>query len=92
MSRPTRPPRADHQQAAAHARQQPGVWLPVTEYRSVLTARTVAYRIRTGRPLGNTRYGTPYTPADLFEARTELTDDGARLDIRYTARQESTLR
>ncbi|MET9138850.1 hypothetical protein [Streptomyces parvulus] len=92
MKNTPRRPRANHPEAIANARSQPGVWLPVAEYGSTLSARTLAYRIRTGKPLGDQRYGTPYRPASAFEARTELTENGARLDIRYTARQETTPR
>ncbi|NUS79123.1 MAG: hypothetical protein HOV70_23385 [Streptomyces sp.] len=85
MKNTARRQRANHPEAAAKARSQPGVWLAVAEYGSTLTARSLAYRIRVGKPLGDQRYGTPYRPASAFEARTELTQDGVRLDIRYTA-------
>jgi hypothetical protein len=83
VTRLSRRPRADHKHAVAEARRQPGVWLPVTDYRSTHTAEDVARRIRNGYPIGDTRYGNPYQPTGAFEARTELVDDGTRLHVRF---------
>lgn len=73
-----------HIAAAAACRAQPGMWLPVGEYRNRGSAEDVARRIRAGTPLGDQRYGTPYTPTGQFDARTCLTDDGTLLEARYT--------
>ncbi|BCM70930.1 hypothetical protein EASAB2608_06264 [Streptomyces sp. EAS-AB2608] len=84
MSRPTKRPHADHTAVAHALRQQPGVWLPVGDYNSRVSADNIAYRIRTGYPLGNTDGSTPYQPAGAYETRTELTEDGTRVHARYT--------
>lgn len=83
MTRLARRPRADHQRTATEAKAQPGVWLPVTDYRSTHAAADVGRRIRTGYPIGLAPYGTPYLPAGAFETRTELVEDGTRLYTRY---------
>lgn len=88
MSRPASRPRADHAQTAQAARKQPGTWITVSNYRSTMTARSVAYRIRTGTPLGTPSNGTPYTPPEAFETRTELLDFDTRLQVRFTAPAE----
>jgi hypothetical protein len=85
MSRPAAWPRANHAKSAWAARTEPGTWVTVNEYRSSLTARDVARRIRTGYPIGAAAYGTPYQPAEGFETRMEMTDDGIRLQVRFTA-------
>lgn len=76
--------RADHTAVVAALKAQPGVWLPVGEYRNRLSADDIARRIRCGYPFGSHAYGTPYTPAGAFETRTQLTDDGTLLEARYT--------
>lgn len=73
-----------HTAAAAALKAQPGVWLPIGEYRNRLSADDIARRIRTGYPLGTHSYGTPYKPVGAFEARTRITDDGTLLEARYT--------
>ena len=83
MSRLAPRPRADHKRAAEEARRQPGVWLPVTDYRSTHVAQGVARRVCSGYPIGAAVYGTPYRPTGAFEARTELVDGGTRLHVRY---------
>jgi len=80
----TRHRRADHTAVVAALKAQPGVWLPVGEYRNRLSADDIARRIRCGYPFGSHAYGTPYTPAGAFETRTQLTDDGTLLEARYT--------
>lgn len=82
MSRLAKRPRADHKATADRLRQQPGVWQPVHEYRSTITADDVVYRIRTGCRMGPNSLN-PYQPAGAYETRTELTDDGVRVDARY---------
>ncbi|GGQ83403.1 hypothetical protein [Streptomyces flaveolus] len=83
MSRLSHRPRADHRRTVEEARRQPGVWLHVVDYRSTPVAEDVARRIRNGYPIGAHAYGTPYQPTGAFEARTELVDDGTRLQVRY---------
>lgn len=80
----TRRPHVNHVQAAEALRAEPNTWLTVGEYRNRGSAEDVARRIRTGTPLGNQRYGTPYTPTGQFDARTRLTDDGTLIEARYT--------
>src|SRR5690606_8313872 len=74
----------NHAETAAALRAQPGVWLPVGEYRNRMTADGIARCIRSGSPLGTRAYPTPYTPTGAFEARTRLTDDGTLVEARYT--------
>ncbi|MEV6014673.1 hypothetical protein [Streptomyces sp. NPDC051997] len=88
MSRPAPRPRANHTQTAQAARKLPGTWITVSDYRSNMTARSVAYRIRTGAPLGTPSYGTPYVPAEAFETRMELLDLDTRLQVRFIATAE----
>lgn len=83
MSRPARRPRANHSEAAESARQQPGTWVTVNDYRSGLTARDVVRRIRTGTPIGSPANSTPYLPAGAFEARIELLDEDTRVEARF---------
>jgi hypothetical protein len=84
MSRLARRPRANHAKSAWQARTEPGTWVTVNDYRSSITARDVARRIRTGYPIGDAAYGTPYMPAEGFETRMEMTDDAIRLQVRFT--------
>ncbi|WP_460071134.1 hypothetical protein [Streptomyces sp. YKOK-I1] len=85
MSRHTR---VDHAETAAALREQPGVWLPVAEYRNSLTANTVDRIIRTASG-GKPHTGRPYEPAGSFETRTQLTDDGTLLEARYVGDRRS---
>lgn len=89
MSRLAKRPAANHQAAAEQLRQQPGVWQPVHEYRSAITAHTVARCIRTGNRMGGTSQN-PYTPAGAYEARTELTEDGIRVHARYIGEEATS--
>lgn len=78
MSR--RSPQADHTAVVEQLRAQRGVWLPVKEYRTRATAEVVVTAIHTGRWVG--KGASPYTPGD-FEARTEMTEFGFRVDARF---------
>jgi hypothetical protein len=74
-------PRADHQHAADQAKQMPGTWVLAGTYASRASAVSAALQVRTGER-------TPaYRPTGTYEPRTELTDDGADLWVRYTAGQ-----
>lgn len=83
MSRLAKRPRANHEQTAQALRQQPGVWLIVGDYRSTVSANSIAGRIRHGYPIGAREYGTPYQPTGAYESRTELVEDGTRVEARY---------
>ena len=83
MSRRSKRPRANHREAAARLQANPGEWLPVGDYRLLAHANDMAYRIRTGYPIGDAAYGTPYQPAGAYETRTELVEDGTRVHARY---------
>ncbi len=73
---------ADHRLAADQARQMPGQWVLAATYNSGYSAKSAARAIRRGTEL--LRF---YGPAGDFEARTELTQDGADLYVRYVAGQ-----
>lgn len=77
MSRLARTPNVDHQHAAGQARQMPGQWVLAGTYRSSLSAKSVARAIRAGNRMPY------YRPVGAFEARPELTEDGADLWVRY---------
>lgn len=79
MSRLAARPRADHQHAAAMARQLPGMWVLAGSYASSHSADGAARHVRTGDRV------PAYLPAGSFAARVQLTDDGADLWVRYTA-------
>lgn len=82
MSRRAKATRVNHRSVVTALRHQPGVWLPVGDYRNRITADNVATVIRHGRPLGQTGHA-PYTPAGAFEARIELVEDVTRIHARY---------
>lgn len=82
MSRPTFRPRADHQHAADQARQMPGQWVLAGTYGSRASAQAAAVQVRTGRR------AAAYLPAGTYQARTEVTQDGADLWVRYAAPAE----
>ncbi|MFJ4551034.1 hypothetical protein ACIP4X_17705 [Streptomyces sp. NPDC088817] len=82
MSRLKHRPRADHQHAAQQARQMPGEWVLAATYGSRASAVSASLQVRTGEKI------PAYRPAGNFKARTELTQDGADLYVRYVARQE----
>lgn len=85
----SRHPRVDHAATAASLREQPGVWLPVGEYRNALTADSTARLIRSAFA-GSARYTARfYGPAGSFETRTRLTDDGTLLEARYVGDRRS---
>jgi hypothetical protein len=70
-----------HAEVADRLRAQPGVWLPVGEWRNSLTAKSTASRIRSA-------YRAPmYEPAGAFEARTVLTEMGSLVEARYVGEQ-----
>lgn len=73
---------ADHKLAAQQARELPGQWVLAATYNSSSSAKSAARTIRSGDRL--LRF---YLPAGTFEARTELTQDGADLFVRYVAGQ-----
>lgn len=68
---------ADHQHAAEMARQMPGRWVLAGSYNGTQSAVGAAHQVRTGGKL------PAYRPAGAFQARTELTQDGADLWVRY---------
>ncbi|MEU7403845.1 hypothetical protein [Streptomyces sp. NPDC044948] len=73
---------ADHRLAASQARQMPGRWVLAATYNSSYSAKSAARAIRRGDEL--LRF---YSPVGSFEARTELTQDGADLFVRFLADQ-----
>jgi hypothetical protein len=77
-------PRADHQHAADQAKQMPGTWVLAGTYASRATAVSTALQVRTGER------ACAYRPAGAYEARTELTQDGADLWVRYRVPSEGT--
>lgn len=82
MSRPKARVRVDHQHAADQARQMPGEWVLAGTYGSRASAQAASNQVRTGDR-------TPaYLPAGAFEARTEVTQDGADLWVRYAGPAE----
>lgn len=82
MSRLAARPRADHQHAASMARQMPGQWVLAGTYGSSLSAASAAREVRTGQR-------TPaYRPAGTYQARTEVTQDGVDLWIRFRVPSE----
>lgn len=82
MSRLARRAQANHAEAAAAMRAQPGVWMPVGEYRSRTSADGTAWMIRAASP-DNSVSARAYAPAGSFETRTELTDTGTQVFARY---------
>jgi len=79
MSRPKARPMADHRHAADQARQMPGQWVLAATYGSRASAVHAALHVRTGDRLPACQ------PAGTYEARTEVTQDGADLWVRYVA-------
>jgi len=80
MSRLARRPQTDHAKAAAQLRAQPGVWMPVAEYRSRTSADGISWMIRAAP---GHQSGACYAPAGSFESYTEPTDNGTRVVARY---------
>jgi hypothetical protein len=81
MSRPKSRPKPDHQHAADQARQMPGTWVLAGPYASTANAKVAALHVRQGE-----RGRLPaYAPSGAFEARSELTQEGADLWVCYTA-------
>jgi len=69
----------DHAVASFNARQQPGRWIPLGEYRGPSGADSAAFRIRTAYR----EAAKHYAPAGAFDARTERTDNGTTVWVRY---------
>lgn len=68
--------RASHVEAAAAARQAPGTWVTVGTYQASYTAHGIGVHARKARL-------EAYAPAGAFEARTERTEDGTVLHVRF---------
>lgn len=66
-----------HPRIAERCRERPGEWLKVGDYASDQSAYGIAHSIKTGTRIA------AYQPAGAFEARVELTENGARVDARY---------
>ncbi|WP_128803676.1 MULTISPECIES: hypothetical protein [unclassified Streptomyces] len=79
MSGPVKRGRSDHQHAAQQAQEMPGLWVMAGTYPSSATAKHMANQVRSGERL------PAYRPRGAFEARTELTQEGADLWVRYMA-------
>ncbi|MET8978506.1 hypothetical protein ABZX85_23100 [Streptomyces sp. NPDC004539] len=73
----------DHRSVASRLRAQPGVWLPVGEYRNSISADGVARYIRTAFVNKPGAIGRWYRPAGAYESRTSLTEDGTLVEARY---------
>jgi len=86
VSRPKSRPMADHQHAANQARQMPGQWVLAGTYGSSASAQSAALQVRTGEK------APAYRPAGAFEARTEVTQDGADLWVRYVGQGDRAAR
>ncbi|MDR3083425.1 MAG: hypothetical protein LBV60_21325 [Streptomyces sp.] len=80
MSYQRRGPRTGHLNVARAMKEQPGVWLPVSEYSSRSAALNAALSIRKADPL------RVYRPAGAFETRTEMTEYGTAVLARYVGR------
>jgi hypothetical protein len=70
----------DHAAVAAACRANPGQWQMVGHYGSGESADAIVRAIRGAFQKGAR---SAYAPAGAFEARRELTDNGARVDARY---------
>lgn len=86
MSRPKHRAPTNHQRAAGQARQMPGQWVFAGAYNSRASAAGMARLVRTP----DDRSARVYGPAGSFAARTELTDSGADLYVRYIADRNTT--
>lgn len=87
MSRLAKRPLINHASVAAIARQMPGQWHLVGEYRSSMSAEAAVYEIETGgissKKANKRRTPSPYAPAGAFEARKQLTEFGCKVHVRY---------
>jgi hypothetical protein len=81
VSRPKGRQRPDHQHVADQTRQMPDQWVFAGTYNSSSSAGHAAGVVRNPSDT-SLRF---YCPAGAFQARTELTDDGADLYVRYVA-------
>lgn len=75
LERPRRNVR--HPRIAERCQAQPGVWLTVGDYANDQSAYGIAHSIKTGMRI------PAYQPAGAYEARTEQTENGARVYARY---------
>ncbi|WP_439947254.1 hypothetical protein [Streptomyces sp. BBFR109] len=73
----------NHHEVAAELRSRPGEWLLVGEWPSRAGAESATLRIRTAYQ------ARMYEPAGAFEARTELTEMGAKVEARYVGHRTS---
>ncbi|MFJ2259518.1 hypothetical protein ACIOKD_14450 [Streptomyces sp. NPDC087844] len=74
--------RVDHFAVASACRKQPGVWRPVGEYNSGMSADgTVGSICKASTAREASR--SAYSPAGSFEARRVLTEFGARVEAGY---------
>ncbi|MEV7422835.1 hypothetical protein [Streptomyces sp. NPDC091212] len=69
----------DHFEVADRAKKNPGHWVVAGNYPSTLSAKSTAHRVPTGSRMPSYRP----TAYGVFEARTELADDGTDLLIRF---------
>jgi hypothetical protein len=81
VSRPKSRPKPDHTHAAQQARQMPGTWVLAATYVSSTSSKAAAMHVR----LGERGRLPAYSPSGAFEARSELTQDGADLWVCYSA-------
>lgn len=80
-------PRVNHVATAARLRANPGVWLPVGEYRSAVSADSTARQIRNGYDHHPGRPPSPYVPSGAFESRMEQTEFGVQITARYVGEE-----
>jgi len=77
VSRPSTWPRNDHRASAAQARKNTGLWIFAGSYNSTMSARGAQREVSVAERFPS------YRPAGTFEARVELTQDGANLFVRH---------
>jgi hypothetical protein len=83
MTRPGARP-VKHAEVAARLRAEPGVWMPVGEYRTWHSAWRTATEIQQA-------YNKPmYEPAGAFQTRTAPTEMGALVEARYVGQQPAS--
>lgn len=81
----------DHFAVAALCRANPGEWQDVGEYNSMQAAARTVAAIETAYVHANRpNSGSAYSPAGTFEARSELTEFGARVETRYVGSDDDT--
>jgi hypothetical protein len=74
--------KVDHFAVAAACRENPGVWLPVGEYNSTMSAEGAGSYIRSAVVKASERRSA-YSPAGSFETRHALSEFGALVEARY---------